>query len=504
MPVIALYLSIAIVLLLLNGFFVLAELGIVRMRPSRVEELSDAGDPRAKIVRHIQQHMDDYLSVFQLGITLASVGLGFCGERVAVALIQPFLWRFGEEARGLSHSISITVAYVSVSFLHILLGELVPKSLAMRKTDRAALFAARPLQFFRALFYVPLKMLSASAKAVLTLLGMSSKLPDEQHSEEELRIILGHSQTGGLMPFRRLLLLENVLDLGELKVKDAMKPRAAIRVLDANDSWDKNFAVMRDSRFSRLPLMGGLSDRPIGVIHVKDLMYVGPEHMAQVDLKKLVRPYYTTNEETPLENLFAELQRRRIHLAIVLDAAGAWTGLITMEDVIEEIVGTVEDEFELEPPIYVGDTLTPGRILLGVEAPSLEEGLKTALARIPGTELPLPAETISRLVRDRARVASTYLGRGLCVPYARTDKIDRAALIFARSEQGFALRGRPERVHLLFVLLTPANQPHVQTRLLSRIWGLTESEYVEERLHEATTPQELLEAIKAGEAAVLG
>jgi monovalent cation:H+ antiporter-2, CPA2 family len=347
-------------------------------------------------------------------------------------------------------------------------------------------------------------LLNQSANAILNWMGLPMKPYGDQHTEEELRIILNRSQSIGLMPFRRLLLMENVFDLGELKVKDAMRPRALVKGLWAGSPWEETFRLIRESRLSRLPLMKEGMDKPLGIIHIKDLLYAGPEDIADVDLERIVRPYHKTFEDVPLENLLAELQRRRLHLAIVVDKNDRWTGLITLEDIIEEIVGTVEDEFELEPPIFLADALTLGRVVLGIEASSIEEAIRRAVARIPAEDLPFAGEHIVRMVKDRALMAVSFLGEGLCVSHARAEGIDRSILIFARSDEGVVLKAAPEKAHLIFVLLTPANQPRVQARLLSRIGGLLDSEYVEQRLREALSPQEVLEAIRAGETTALG
>jgi CBS domain containing-hemolysin-like protein len=499
----AVFIFIALILLLLNAFFVLAEFSAVKIRPSRVEELIDQGDPNAKVVQHIQSHLDDYLSVCQVGITFASIGLGFVGEPAIARLLQPVLEAIGVTSAATAHSIAVTITYIFVSFMHILVGELVPKSISIRATDKSALITARPLKFFHILFYVPLTLLNASANLILKMMGLSDKGAGELHSEEELRIILNKSQNTGLIPFRRLLLMENVFDLGDLKVKDAMRPRALVKGLWAGADWDENFRLIRESRLSRLPLMKEGMEKPLGIIHIKDLLY-SSDDMSKTDLESIVRPYHKTYEDIPLENLLAELQKRRYHLAIVVDRSDRWTGLITLEDIIEEIIGTVEDEFETEPPIYLADALTLGRVVLGVEAPSIEEAIRRALAQIPQQDLPFAADKIVTMVKDRAKTAVSFLGEGLCVSHARAEGLDRSVLIFARSDAGVVIKGAPEKAHLLFVLLTPAHQPRVQARLLSRIGGLLDSEYVEQRLREATHPQAVLEAIRAGETTALG
>jgi CBS domain containing-hemolysin-like protein len=489
------YLLLALLLLLLNAFFVLAEFAAVKMRPSRVEELVSQGSPKAKLVKRIQTHLDEYLSVCQVGITFASIGLGFVGEP-AFARLLVNLTGLNTAA---AHTVAVTAAYIVVSFLHILIGELVPKSLAIRRPEGSALLTARPLSFFRWVFYVPLVVLNGSANAILGLFGFSGAARDSDHSEEELRIILAQSQSSGLMSFRRLLILENVFDLGDVRVRDAMRPREAVKVLHAGAPWADNLKVIRESRFSRYPLLDGDPDRPAGIVNVKDLLYEGPEKMASVDLRKIARPFLTTTVDFPVEGLMSELQRHRGHLAIVRDAQGKWVGFLTLEDVVEEIIGTIEDEFEVEPPLFLSDTLTAARVVLGVSAGDVAEAVRKAIERVPPGELPVAADKVIVAVLDREKSMSTYLGSGLAIPHARLEGIEKPVLLFARSEEGVPVRGGAERAHLFFVLLTPVGSPREQVRLLAQICSLLDSAYVTDRLLRAGTPAEVLEGIRAAE-----
>jgi CBS domain containing-hemolysin-like protein len=486
---IALYLLLAGLLILLNAFFVLAEFAMVKMRPSRVEQLVGEGHAGAKLIQHMQSHMDEYLSVCQVGITFASIGLGFVGEPAFARLIVYATAMHTAAA----HAVAVPISYVLVSFLHILLGELVPKSLAIRRTDQMALLTARPMTFFRFLFFVPLTLLNGSANLILKALRVPTGVR-EDHSEEELRILLSQSQSTGLMSFRRLLLLENIFDLSEVRVRDAMRGRDAVKVLRLGAPWEENFKVIRDSRLSRFPLVDS-TELPLGIVHIKDLLYEGPT----TDLKKIARPYPTTTEEIPLETLMGEIQRHRGHLAIVKNSEGKWSGIISLEDIIEEIVGSIEDEFEVEPPIYLADALTLDRVVLGVDASSLEEAIGQAFGRVAAAHLPLPVEKIVKAVLERERAMSTYLGNGLAIPHARLEGVDKPALLFVRSDSGIPLKGRDEKAHFIFILLTPTGSPRVQVRLLARICGLIGSEYVVERLRRAESHVEVVEAIRAAE-----
>lgn len=492
---VAIYLLLALLLLALNAFFVLAEFAAIKVRASRIEQLAAEGNSRARTMQHIQSHLDEYLSVCQVGITFASIGLGYVGEPSFARLIVMVTGLHSAAA----HSVAVAISIVIVSALHIVVGELLPKSLAIRSAERSALFAAQPLRFFRILFYPPLVILNGVTRWLLRLFRIPIAVKETEHSEEELRILLAQSQDVGMMSFDRLLLLENIFDLEGLKVRDVMRPRAGVKVLKLGAPWEENARVIRESRFSRFPLVQDGNALPLGIVHVKDLLYEAPERLPTADLRAVARPSLTTLEETPLERLLGELRRQRGHLAIVRDAKGAWTGVISLEDVIEEIVGTIEDEFETEPPIYLIEALTPGRVVLGVEAPDLEEAIRSGVMKVPPAELPLPADRVIKAVLERERAMSTYLGGGLAVPHARVEGIEKPAVILIRSESGVPVKGRADRAHLIFVLLTPAGAPRSQVRLLARICKLVESGYVADHLRQAPTAAEVLELVKAAE-----
>jgi CBS domain containing-hemolysin-like protein len=484
-------------LLALNGFFVLAEFALVKLRPTRVEALIEEGNARARLVQHLQGRLDEYLSVCQVGITLASIGLGFVGEPAFAALLEPWLgsWVW-------AHAVSIWFSYLLVSFLHILFGELLPKSLAIRATEASALGIAPWLPAVRAVLWLPLVILNGAANLVLRILGLGAPAIEPLHSEDELRIILEASQSAGELSFRQLLLMENVFDLRGVRVREAMRPRGVARVLRVDAPWDENLAVIRESRLSRFPLLEAEGGKPLGFVHVKDLVLLSGGE--RPDLRRLARPLLSVREDQNLEALLAELQRRHQHMAIVLDAADRWVGVITFEDVIEEIVGTIVDEFEPEPAMFLADGLTRGRVVLGVEAESLEGAVRAAFARIAAPELPVPAARAAQAVIDRERNMPTLLASGLAAPHARLDEVREFVLVFARSDAGIPVPGRNDRAHLLFILLTPGRDPRVQLRLLARIAGLLDSEYVIDRLREAASADEVIEVLRAADPGAIG
>jgi len=496
----AVYLLVALFLVLVNAFFVLAEFAAVKMRPTRVDELVQAGDARARLFQAIQSRLDEYLSVCQVGITFTSIGLGFVGEPAIARLVEPALTWMGATSAAAAHGIAITIAYVVVSFVHIVLGELVPKSVAIRAAEGAALAVARPLRFFHALFYVPLVVLNKSANAVLWALGVPPAARDESHSEEELRIILSRSQARGLISFRRLLFIENIFDIGGVKVRHAMRPAAQVKVLRLGAPWAENEKVVRESRFSRYPLVDPSRPRPVGFVHVKDLYYHGG---GEPDLAKLARPLVTARPDDDIEVLLAELQRKRAHAAVVTAPDGGWSGFLTLEDVIEEILGTIEDEFEVEPPWSVAAALDATRVVTGLHAASIEEAVRAIVEAVPASSLPRPKDEVMAKLIERERVMSTYLGAGLALPHARLEGIEHPAILLARSEEGVPAGTGDDRARLFFVLLTPSQNPRSQVRLLARIAGMMDSEFVRTRLMEARTAVDLVAAVQDGEAAAL-
>ncbi len=491
---------IGVALLGVNFFFVMAEFALVRLRASRVEELIAAGDPRARVVQRIQGDIDSFLSVVQVGITGATLGIG---KIIEPLIAQPIERLLGGAFPG-GEVVSFAIGFLIATFVVIVTSELLPKSMAIRHAERCALLSARPMLWTYRLCFPLLWLMTTSSRLLRRVLRVDRGLDEAPHSEDELRIILDQSQEHGMMSFRRLLFLENVFDLGELKVKDAMRPRSQVRCLHAGLHWTDTMQFIRTWRFSRYPLITDDPERPAGFVHLKDLLLGGSPDRAP-DLAAVMRPVLRTTEATPLEQLLAEMQRRHGQFAVVDDAAGRWSGIVTLEDILEEIVGTIGDEFEREVQPTLAEALTAGRVQLGVPGEHLAEVLRAACARIPPAELPGEAEVLIKAVLDRERVAGTYLGRGFALPHARLPGLTKAALLVIRPAHGIAVAGSDERARLLFVLLTPAGQPRVHQRLQAHIAGILEnSEYVDDRLKDALTADEVVDTIRTAESAALG
>ena len=505
--IVPIYLVLAFLLLLLNAFFVLAEFAVVKARPTQMEALAEKGNRRARLVERIQTHLDEYLSVCQVGITLASIGLGFVGEPTFAKLLEPPLRLVGVSAVGTritSHAVAIAVAYLIVSFLHIVIGELVPKSVAIRKTEGAALLTAYPMLVFHYIFIVPIWALNSTVNGILRLMRLPPSIGKGTHTEDELRIILDQSQTSGTLSFRRLLHLENVLDMGTLTVRNAMRARRLVKVLSLSQTRAEIDRTIADNRYSRYPLLGENPERPLGYVHIKDLFLAERGGRPTEDLKSFVRPCLLFKEEDSLESRLSEMQRKACHMALVFASNGTWSGILTLEDAVEEVIGTIEEEYPTEPPIRLSDLLTPERTLLDVEGNSIVSASRNALERIRVSELPVSKEAIMLSVAERERLGSSYVGRRLAIPHARLKRLAEPMVIAARLKAPIPAPVPGEDINLLFILLTPADTPRIHQILLSHIAGIFESDYLEDRLETASSPAELHNVIVTAEQVVLG
>ncbi len=506
MTIVIIYLLLTLLLLLLNAFFVLAEFAAVKARPTHMEALAAKGDLRAKMMMHIQTKLDQYLSVCQVGITLASIGLGFVGEPGFAEIIAYLMQKSGigdGTTNATVHGLAISISYIMISYLHIVLGEQVPKIFAIRKVEQAALNTAFPLQFFHFLFFIPLWVLNWSVDVILNILRVPKGDKNERHSEDEIRIILDNSQSSGMMSFRRLLYIENVLDMGELTVRNSMRSRERIHFLRTGASQEENDKVISEFKQSRYPLIGDDPENPVGYVHIKDLFLAMHSGKPATDLKSFARPCLKAKETDTIEQVLSIMQRRGNHVALVYNSKGLWTGFVTMEDLLEEIVGAIEEEFPLEVPVYLSDTLTVERVLLDIEGNSIIGAAENALKRLAPKELPMSAETIMLSVIEREKLISSYVGRKLAIPHARLKSLARPVVVVARLKEPIPAPVPHETINMLFILLTPADIPRIHQVLLSHIAQMLDSEFLSDRLLNAQTPAELFDAIKTAEQASL-
>ena len=499
----AIFLVVAFILILLNAFFVLAEFASVKIRPTQIDPLVAQGHRGAKRVRKIIDHLDDYLSVCQVGITLTSIGLGFVGEPAFATLFHPLFAGLGHWSEPVTEAASVGAGFVLVSYLHIVIGELIPKTVAIRITEKAVFWIAVPITWFRWLFLGPIWVLNSTVSLVLKTFRLSAPTSHTLVTDGEFRAILGQTESGGMMSFRRLLYMENILDLGSLTVRNAMQVKAKVQVLRVGMSWEAVHTLIGRFRYSRYPLVEAGSHQPLGVVHVKDLYGAYRQQPSGPALADLARPALEAVDHDPLEQLLGQMQRTGIHMAFVRDSAGRWIGTVTLEDVLEEVVGTIEEEYPVEPPVTIAEFLRVEHVLLDVDGETLEAVVKTALVRVPLGDLPADRSTILTRILERERQAPSALSHHLAIPHGRIEGLVRPLVVVARPRTPVPVPVRTEPTKILFILVTPVESPRIHQVLLSHIAGLYESDFFEGRLYEAETPSELHGIICTAEQTVL-
>jgi CBS domain containing-hemolysin-like protein len=337
-------------LVALNGFFVAAEFALVKVRGTQLDTLIEEGHRRAKLAKNITSNLDAYLSACQLGITLASLGLGWIGEPVIGHLLEPLLFKLGVQSERIIQGVSITVAFSIITTLHITLGEQAPKILAIQKAVPSTLFVSRPLHFFYIVFKPAIAFLNVASNWLLRVVFRTEPVGEHElaHSEEELRVILAESAKHEEVTQLGKQLLINALDFRERVVRDITTPRGEVVFLNTEDSFEENLQVAIDSKHTRFPLCEGHLDQTVGLVHVKDLIRIARD--PKPDLLAIKRDVNVIPEMMPLEKLLPFFLQRHTHIAVVVDEFGGTTGIVTLDNVLEELVGDIQDEFDREAP----------------------------------------------------------------------------------------------------------------------------------------------------------
>ena len=353
MDIVPILLQVFLVLFLIgmNGFFVAAEFCCVKMRPSRLETLIQEGNKRAVYAKKLTDELDEALSVTQLGITLASLGLGWVGEPFVAELILPVTQSLGLNDT-LGHTISFALAFTIITAMHIILGELTPKSLAISSTENILLTIALPMLIFWKIMYPFVIMLNVTATFVSKHLGLSGGEGEVAHNPEEIRLLMEESHKQGLVDDTEVDFVDNVFDFTELSVREIMVPRTDMVCLYTNKTYEENLQIMLEEQMTRYPICNEDKDHIIGFLHVKDLITwrLRGEKKLKPNLTKLARKVFVVPESMDVSVLLKMVQKNRSQLAIVVDEYGGTSGMVTIEDIVEELVGDIQDEFDEERP----------------------------------------------------------------------------------------------------------------------------------------------------------
>ncbi|MEX3748157.1 MULTISPECIES: hemolysin family protein [Lysinibacillus] len=342
-------LSIFTILLALTGFFVATEFAIVKVRSSRLDQLIAEGNKRAISAKHVVNHLDEYLSACQLGITVTALGIGMVGEKTFEFMLHPLFDMIGISDKYMT-IFTIGSAFAIATFLHVVVGELAPKTAAIQKAEKITLLFAKPIMLFYKVMYPFIWFLNGSARVLVGTFGMKPASEHElSHTEEELRLLLSESFKSGEINKTELKFVNNVFEFDQLIAREIMVPRTEIVGIEKNDSFTKIIHFIADEKYTRYPVYDGDRDNILGFMNAKELFTHGLLEQLTDDsliLENFINPVIRVIETIPIQELLVRMQKERIHLAILMDEYGGTSGLVTVEDILEEIVGEIRDEFD--------------------------------------------------------------------------------------------------------------------------------------------------------------
>ncbi|MBM7656143.1 hemolysin family protein [Neobacillus cucumis] len=338
------------ILIALTAFFVTSEFAIVKIRSSRIDQLIEEGNSKAVAAKKVISNLDEYLSACQLGITITALGLGWIGESTIEHILSPLFLSINIPESA-TQIISVGLAFALITFLHVVVGELAPKTLAIQKAELITLIVSRPLIMFYKMMYPFIWVLNGSARIVSSIFGLKPVSENEiAHTEEELRIILSESYKSGEINQSEFKYVNKIFEFDNRIAKEIMVPRTEMVSLSKDDSLETFLQILREEKFTRYPVIDGDKDHIIGLINIKEIMtdLIGNENLSSQTLANYTRPIIRVIETIPIHDLLVKMQKDRVHMAVLMDEYGGTSGLVTVEDILEEIVGDIRDEFDMD------------------------------------------------------------------------------------------------------------------------------------------------------------
>lgn len=363
--------SIVIVLIALTAFFVAAEFAIVKVRSSRIDYLIAEGSNRATSVKTVITNLDEYLSACQLGITVTALGIGWFGKPALKQMFDTLFLNLNISTQ-LADIFAVILVFLFITFLHVVIGELAPKTFAIQKAEQVSLFVAKPLIFFYRIAFPFIWVLNGSARIITKLLGLKPpKGHDEVHSEEELRLLVSESYKNGEINQSEYKYVNKIFEFDDRIAKEIMVPRTEMHIISKEMPAEEALQKMSQEKYTRYPVVDGDKDHVIGFVNFKDIFTDFIQHNAVSNKKveQYIRPIILVIDSIPIHDLFLKMQKERTHIAILIDEYGGTSGLVTVEDILEEIVGDIQDEFDTDeqPEIQqVSETKTilEGKVLV--------------------------------------------------------------------------------------------------------------------------------------------
>jgi CBS domain containing-hemolysin-like protein len=358
------------ILIAFTAFFVSFEFAIVKIRSTRIDQLVAEGNKKAIAAKKIVSNLDEYLSACQLGITVTALGLGWLGEPTVEHLLHPLFTHFNipESAAGI---LSFIIAFASVTFIHVVVGELAPKTIAIHKAEAVTLLFAKPMILFYKLMYPFIKTLNGSARIIVGIFGLKpASEHEEAHSEEELQLIISESYKSGEINQSEYKYVNNIFEFDDRIAKEIMVPRTEIVAFDKSQTLQECLEIVKVENYTRYPVIDGEKDNIVGMLNMKEVLtdYISGKNL-DTSIEEYTRPVIQVIESIAIHDLLLKMQKERVHMAILMDEYGGTAGLVTVEDILEEIVGEIRDEFdEDEVPeinkISENKTVVDGKVLI--------------------------------------------------------------------------------------------------------------------------------------------
>ncbi|TCW52695.1 CBS domain containing-hemolysin-like protein [Bacillus thuringiensis] len=359
------------ILIALTAFFVAVEFAIIKVRSSRIDQLVSEKRRGALAAKKVTSNLDEYLSACQLGITITALGLGWLGEPTIKHILEPLFLKL-HLSPAIASTVSFIIAFAVITFLHVVIGELAPKTLAIQRAEQVSLLLSKPIIYFYRVMYPFIWALNGSARLVTGLFGLHPASEHEvAHSEEELRLILSESYESGEINQREFKYVNNIFEFDNRVAKEIMVPRTEVVGLYEDEPFETHIKIIAQEKYTRYPVFGEDKDEIIGMVNVKDLFirYMDGNRDEGCSIKPYTRPVIEVLENIPIHDLLLQMQRKRIPLAVLYDEYGGTAGIVTLEDILEEIVGEIRDEYDEDehPPIEhisEGCKIVEGKVLI--------------------------------------------------------------------------------------------------------------------------------------------
>jgi len=481
--------------LLLNSLFVLIEFAIVRSRPTKFEELSQKGSKTAKISLGIVSNLNSYLASIQLGITIASIGLGWIAQPLVSNLIKNlFVATNIEIIKYYSYSISIVVSFIIVTSLHIILGEQVPKYIAISIAEKITMFFAIPLKIFYEITFYPMLFINKTSEFFVRLVGIKKNKESQIYSEDEIRLILSQSEELGRISLQRLMMFEHIFDFGKTTVKEIMTPVDKTIFVNANSSYLDFINILNRHKFSRYPVKDG--DRIIGFVHIKEVLLNRAQNVSEFDIRKFLREIKTVNQDLPIERTLRFFQENNIHISLVSNEKDEVAGILSVEDIIEDITGEIRDEFEKRPTYRLDKILDKDSSIMDIKSLDKFEAINEMINKILKNKLNFSIKEAKEKIIKREKLFSTAIGHQIAIPHARIEGLKTPIIIVGKSENGINFIAPDQKpVKLIFLIFSPFNDSSIQLNILSKISKMISNVTLKKKLLNAKTVDKIEEVM---------